>query len=229
MRPSKLRLPRQHARDDQVARRRSPRRPAPAAARGCRCRSCSRSRRVWKPQLLEVRRQPGLGQVVGDDLRARGEATSSPTACVCRPRSTAFFASSPAATITDGFDVFVQLVIAAITTEPCCSVGRRRRRRGRVADAGVAVGSAGLPAFFFGFVRLGSASRERLLHVWTARRGPAGASGPARLGSTVAEVELAACRCTSASGVVGAVEQALLLRVRLDQLDLLVGRPVKRR
>ena len=34
------------------------------------------------------------------------------------PRSTAFFATSPAASITDGFDVFVQLVIAAITTAP---------------------------------------------------------------------------------------------------------------
>ncbi len=34
------------------------------------------------------------------------------------PASTAFFARSPAASITDGFDVFVQLVIAAITTEP---------------------------------------------------------------------------------------------------------------
>ena len=37
------------------------------------------------------------------------------------PRSTAFFASSPAAIITDGFDVFVHDVIAAITTEPCSS------------------------------------------------------------------------------------------------------------
>ena len=36
-----------------------------------------------------------------------------------RPRSTAFFASKPAATITDGFDVLVQLVMAAMTTEPC--------------------------------------------------------------------------------------------------------------
>src|SRR5579863_9442925 len=34
------------------------------------------------------------------------------------PFSTAFLASSPAPTITDGFDVFVQLVIAAITTAP---------------------------------------------------------------------------------------------------------------
>ena len=37
------------------------------------------------------------------------------------PRSTAFFATSPAAIITLGFDVFVQLVIAAITTDPCSS------------------------------------------------------------------------------------------------------------
>ena len=35
-----------------------------------------------------------------------------------RPRSTAFLASRPAPIITDGFDVFVQLVIAAITTRP---------------------------------------------------------------------------------------------------------------
>ena len=35
-----------------------------------------------------------------------------------RPRSTAFLASRPAPSITDGFEVFVQLVIAAITTEP---------------------------------------------------------------------------------------------------------------
>ena len=35
-----------------------------------------------------------------------------------RPRSTAFLASRPAAIITDGFDVLVQLVIAAMTTAP---------------------------------------------------------------------------------------------------------------
>jgi hypothetical protein len=37
------------------------------------------------------------------------------------PRCTALRASSPAATITDGFDVFVQEVIAAITTWPWSS------------------------------------------------------------------------------------------------------------
>src|SRR4030095_7377713 len=35
-----------------------------------------------------------------------------------RPCSTAFFASSPAASITPGFDVFVHEVIAAIITSP---------------------------------------------------------------------------------------------------------------
>src|SRR5690348_12832881 len=38
-----------------------------------------------------------------------------------RPRSTAFFASSAAATITEGLDVFVQDVIAAIATAPWSS------------------------------------------------------------------------------------------------------------
>ena len=38
-----------------------------------------------------------------------------------RPRATALRASSPAATMTDGFDVFVHEVIAAITTSPSCT------------------------------------------------------------------------------------------------------------
>ena len=42
---------------------------------------------------------------------------------VASPFSTAFFASSPAATSTDGFEVFVQLVIAAMTTEPFLTSG----------------------------------------------------------------------------------------------------------
>src|SRR4051794_25598347 len=39
-----------------------------------------------------------------------------------RPPSTAFLASSAAATITDGFDVFVQEVMAAIATAPWSSM-----------------------------------------------------------------------------------------------------------
>ena len=50
-------------------------------------------------------REPGASDVLTHGL-------------VSRPASTAFFASRPAASITAGFDVFVQLVIAAITTEP---------------------------------------------------------------------------------------------------------------
>src|SRR3546814_11908446 len=37
---------------------------------------------------------------------------------VLSPASTAFLASSPAPSITDGFDVFVQLVMAAMATSP---------------------------------------------------------------------------------------------------------------
>src|SRR5918997_2453116 len=40
------------------------------------------------------------------------------------PRSTAFLASSPAPIITDGFDVFVQDVIAAMTTDPSETLAR---------------------------------------------------------------------------------------------------------
>ena len=37
----------------------------------------------------------------------------------CNPNSHAFFATNAAPSITLGFEVFVQLVIAAITTSPC--------------------------------------------------------------------------------------------------------------
>jgi hypothetical protein len=39
-----------------------------------------------------------------------------------RPFSQAAFASKPAWSITLGFEVFVQLVIAAMTTDPCLRV-----------------------------------------------------------------------------------------------------------
>src|SRR5439155_26792808 len=43
--------------------------------------------------------------------------------CRLRPRNTAFRASRPAPIMTLGFEVFVQLVIAAITTAPCVRSG----------------------------------------------------------------------------------------------------------
>ena len=39
-----------------------------------------------------------------------------------RPSFTAFFARSPAPIMTEGLDVLVQLVMAAITTAPSCSL-----------------------------------------------------------------------------------------------------------
>src|SRR5438270_13768404 len=51
---------------------------------------------------------PGASEVLTHGLR-------------CRPRSTAFFASKPAPTMTNGLDVLVQLVIAATTTAPWSS------------------------------------------------------------------------------------------------------------
>src|SRR3954471_15205399 len=55
--------------------------------------------------------EPGASEVLTHGLTAS-------------PRSTAFLASSPAPSMTDGFDVFVQLVIAAITTAPWPSPSR---------------------------------------------------------------------------------------------------------
>src|SRR5262249_28722506 len=83
-----------------------------------------------------------------------------------RPFSTAFFATRPAAMSTDGFDVFVQLVMAAITTDPLLtSAGSalpsgakptevsRLSRSGTASDVGDAAGAA-----FLGFASDGSAS-----------------------------------------------------------------------
>src|SRR5829696_528020 len=53
--------------------------------------------------------EPGAREVLTHGLR-------------CRPRSTALRATRPAASITDGFDVFVQDVMAAIVTAPWSSV-----------------------------------------------------------------------------------------------------------
>ena len=120
MRASKLRLPESTDADDEVALGRRPPRSARAAGRSSRCTSCSRSR----PCGSRAARGTASGRRARStrsrpSSRARG--STSPTACALRPRSTAFFASRPAPSITGGFDVFVQLVIAAITTAPCSS------------------------------------------------------------------------------------------------------------
>src|SRR5215469_5104260 len=80
---------------------------------------------------------------------------------VVRPFSTAFFATRPAASMTEGFEVLVQLVIAAITTEP-------------FETASLLVLEA-----------LGKASRKFLGTAWSSTRS-CGRLGPAMDGVTAA-------------------------------------------
>ena len=68
-------------------------------------------------ELVEIGCSPVLLEVIGDHARA-GRERSLDRGSTVRPRSTAFFASKPAASITLGLLVFVQLVIAAIKTLP---------------------------------------------------------------------------------------------------------------
>src|SRR5260370_24620275 len=65
-----------------------------------------------------------------------------------RPRSTAFLASRPAASMTEGFDVLVQLVMAAMATwpwsrshlaPPARATGTRRTRRSDGVPAAAAM------------------------------------------------------------------------------------------
>ena len=126
-------------------------------------------------QLLEVGRQARLVVVVGDDLGPGRQRRLDPR-LAGEARSTAFFASRPAPIITDGFEVFVQEVIAAMTTAPCpivtCSpsiskldgaLGFRGVRRQRSS-------------------RKASRASERITR-------SCGRFGPASDGTTVAEVE----------------------------------------
>ena len=107
-----------HMRRGPLRRRRA--RRGGGAGRSCRCTWCSRSRPCGS------RAPPGGGSgpaasrylVTTFEPGARLDFTHGRRG---HPRSTAFFASSPAATITCGLEVFVHLVIAAITTAPWSS------------------------------------------------------------------------------------------------------------
>src|SRR5882724_10728738 len=109
-------------------------------------------------------------------------------ASVERPFSTAFLASRPAATSTDGFDVFVQLVMAAMTTLPC--------RRFLAYPLELAV--AGLVPLL-GLINDGKAFRNDS-PAWESTTRSCGRLGPARLDSTVARSS-ARCSEYSACGV----------------------------
>ena len=111
---------------------------------------------------------------------------------VFKPFSTAFLASSPAATITEGFDVLVQLVIAAITTEPFVIERRRFRRlldvaarRRRPPSRPPSEANRSMTGNERGRRLLGGPGRlqlfegglKRRLRVMQAARGPAAAAG----------------------------------------------------
>ena len=101
-----------------------------------------------------------------------------------RPSSTAFFASRPAPIITCGFEVFVQLVIAAITTWPWSRVNSRAVREAYLGRAGTAAPSrAGV-----GRGPPGSERASASANIAFDRRSGTrswGRDGPAMLGSIV--------------------------------------------
>jgi len=83
--------------------------------------------------------------------------------------------------MTEGFDVLVQLVIAAMTTEPCRSSAFRPFIE-RATDRSVSSGASPKPRSFTGAVR--AARNARFIPERGTRS--CGRFGPARLGSTVA-------------------------------------------
>src|SRR5688572_32871196 len=110
-----------------------------------------------------------------------------------RPRLTALRARRPAPIMTLGFEVFVQLVIAATTTEPCASPSMPGTVPSSAAtaaaervDAG-AVSSPALSATALG-LRSENISSSACWNLYLACRSDTrswGRFGPARLGSTV--------------------------------------------
>jgi hypothetical protein len=100
-------------------------------------------------------REPGASEVLTHGLERR-------------PRSTAFLASRPAATMTWGFEVLVQLVMAATTTSPSVISWWGRRQRARSDERGVRSRGA---------TRKASPAPARATRSW-------GRDGPASDGST---------------------------------------------
>ena len=145
-------------------------------------------------ELLEVGRQRRPGRGSPSPRASPARARSSPTASRRARASTALRASSPAASITLGFDVFVQLVIAAITTLPCPIVSSSAAEAVTSSSPGsVRPGVACHPsatnrptsvAFGSGSRRGRGTPRRTSPTRRAAPPGPAGACGPAIDGST---------------------------------------------
>src|SRR5687767_6084397 len=123
MRPSKLRLP-----DRTDATTRSFCSTAPAIDSGSGPllpMQVSRPRPVvGKPSLSRYWLRPDLSKY-SVTTRLPGERLVLTYGLTLSPCSTAFFASSPAAIITDGLLVLVQLVMAAMVTSPWVSLCHR--------------------------------------------------------------------------------------------------------
>ena len=115
-------------------------------------------------------------------------------------------ASSPAAISTDGFDVLVQLVMAAITTSPWPRSKSRPSTLARLA--------AFDPA---SCIRRSSAVAKPPFTSGSAMR-PSGRLGPASEGTTDGEIELERVGEDRIAGVGGA-EEALRLGVGFDERD----------
>ena len=200
-----------------------------------------------KPSCVEIRRHTGGVEVFGDDLRARRERRLDPR-LHGQPFFTALRASRPAREHHAGFDVLVQLVIAAITTAPCSSLkllalvraGRfalvlrlvRRLRRPATIRPWRARATRSTALAFICDAHAG----ERAELLPGRRRAPPCTSacglrerhailrtartGEARLHG--AEVELERVGEDGVRRLVGA-EETLRLRVRLDQRDVLLA------
>ena len=95
---------------------------------------------------------------------------------VVRPRSAAFLASRPAATITEGFEVLVQEVIAAITTEPWV---RSKVSPPRVTDTVESWSSAPMA------LRISPRAAAKAVGMSARATRSWGRRGPARLGTMV--------------------------------------------
>ena len=102
------------------------------------------------------------------------------------PSSTAFLARSAAATITDGFEVFVQLVMAAMTTQPFSTLASCL-----ACTATVARPSTGPPSSVSRDIASGSGLGPglktvlKLLHTSGSDTRSCGRLGPATLDSTL--------------------------------------------
>ena len=182
------------------------------------------------PSFSRYGREPGAVEVVGDDARARRERGLHPRLRL-QAGLDGRFASSPAASITEGFDVFVHDVIAAITTEPCRHGSFRPSGRSASGSV-VAAGSSGVlaaprrpPAMNradLAGLRVGLARSRNAATKESHTSGSAHAVlRPLRSGDRGldrGEVQLQHLG-EDRLGVAVAAEQTLLLRVALDEVD----------